>query len=277
MIIAEALDWAVRRLTDSESPRLDAEVLLAALLGVPRSYLRAWPEAALSATTALRFRTLVAERAHGRPVAHLTGEREFWSLPLRVTPATLIPRPDTELLVELALSCIEGCPAPRLLDLGTGSGAIALALAAERPDARVTAVERDIHACAVARGNARALGLGRVGFLVGDWYAPLARRRFDLIAANPPYIAPEEPELHQGDVRFDPLPALLALDNGLEALRWIAGSAPEHLRRPGWLTLEHGCRQGPAVRELLVGAGFTAVATHTDLQGHERVTLGCLE
>lgn len=272
--IQACLRWAAAELTESDSPGLDAEVLLAHLLGAPRSYLRAWPERELADSTLTRFRALVAERAAGRPIAHLVGRREFWSLPLRVTADTLIPRPETEHLVEAALDCLKGRSTPTVLDLGTGSGAIALAIATERPDARIAAVERSARALAVAQGNARALDIDNVRFLLGEWYAPVQAERFDMIVSNPPYIAETEPELRQGDARFDPGEALLADADGLADIGHIVAGAEAHLCADGWLAVEHGYRQGAAVRSLLHSQGFASIDTQRDLQGHERITLG---
>lgn len=274
MTIAEALEWAVRRLQEaSDSPRLDAEVLLAHALGTARSHLYAWPERELDAAAAQRAEALIGRRAEGVPVAYLTGRQEFWSLPLEVNEATLIPRPETELLVELALARLPAAAPCTVLDLGTGTGAIALAIASERPQTTVTAVDVSSEALAVARRNSTRLGLA-VELLQGDWYAPVGDRRFHLIAANPPYIGADEPEPAQGDLRFEPRLALIAEDDGLAALRHIAAQAPLHLESGGWLLVEHGYRQGAACRALFATAGLHDVATARDLQGHERVTLG---
>lgn len=274
MTIAEALEWAVRRLQEtSDSPRLDAEVLLAHALGTSRSHLYAWPERQLDTAAAQRAEALIQRRADGVPVAYLTGQQEFWSLPLEVNEATLIPRPETELLVELALARLPPAAPRTVLDLGTGTGAIALAIASERPQTIVTAVDVSSEALAVARRNSTRLGLA-VELLQGDWYAPVGGRRFDLIAANPPYIGAGEPEPTQGDPRFEPRLALIAEDDGLAALRHIAAQAASHLEPGGWLLVEHGYRQGAACRELFAAAGLHDVITARDLQGHERVTLG---
>lgn len=269
------LDDAARRLTGaSESPRLDAELLLAHALGKPRSHLRAHPESVLVATAAAAFERLVAARLAGEPIAHLTSEREFWSLPLKVSPATLIPRPETELLVELALTCVAPDAALAILDLGTGSGAIALALAHERPRARLTAVDQSAAALQVARENAGRLGLKDMEFLEGSWFEPVASRRFHLIVSNPPYIREGDPHLAQGDLRFEPRRALASGADGLEALRHIIQMAPPHMHAGAKLFLEHGHDQGEAVRRLLQTRGFVHVATHQDLAGHERVSRG---
>ncbi len=253
--------------------RRDAEVLLCHCLGKPRTWLFGWPEAGVDPAAENRFRELLLARARGEPVAYLTGEREFWSLALAVDPATLIPRPDTEILVEWALQC----PLPpnsTVLDLGTGSGAIALALAAERAGWSVTAVDNSAAALGVAQANADRLGLG-VQFLLSDWFRAVRGRRYHLLVANPPYIAPDDPHLRRGDVRYEPPGALVADDAGLADLARIAGDAPAHLHPRGWLLLEHGYQQGEAVRRLLHNAGFEQVRTRADLAGRERVTGGC--
>jgi release factor glutamine methyltransferase len=274
MTIAEALAWASTRLHDaSSSPRLDAEVLLAHACGVSRTHLYTWPEQPLSDGMAARARALVEQRRQGVPVAYLTGQQEFWSLPLAVNAATLIPRPETELLVEQALQRIPPASTRTVLDLGTGSGAIALAVASERPQAAVTALDTSPDALQVAAGNSARLAL-EIELLESDWYSALADRRFDIIVANPPYIGTGEPEPDTGDSRYEPRLALIAADDGLAALRRIILEAPAHLQAGGWLLVEHGYRQGPACRSLFDQAGFVAIETLKDLQGHDRVTLG---
>lgn len=273
MTIAETLAWASARLHDvSSSPRLDAEVLLAHACGVSRTHLYTWPERILPDDAAARARTLIEQRRQGMPVAYLTGQQEFWSLPLTVTTATLIPRPETELLVEQVLRRLPPASARTVLDLGTGSGAIALAVASERPRAAVTALDASADALQVAAGNSARLGL-EIELLQSDWYSAVAGRRFDIIAANPPYIGANEPEPNMGDARYEPRLALIAADDGLAALKRIILEAPGHLHAEGWLLVEHGYRQGPACRTLFAQAGFTAIETLKDLQGHDRVTL----
>lgn len=276
--IATALHAALARLTragaDAGDARLDAEVLLAHALDKPRSHLRAWPERVLTAEQAARYEELVTRRAGGEPVAHILGRREFWSLDLDVTPATLIPRPETELLVELALARIPADAALAVADLGTGTGAIALAVARERPRCRVTATDRSAAALEVARRNAARLGIGGIDFRHGAWYAPLAGRRFDLILSNPPYVRTDDPHLAQGDVRFEPPGALVAGADGLDDLRVIVAGAPAHLHGGGWLLVEHGYDQDGAVAALFHAAGFADVGTVRDLNGQPRVTLG---
>ena len=252
----------------------DADLLLAHALGRSRAWLLAHADDAIAAADATRFQALVERRAAGEPVAYLIGSRGFWTLELAVTPATLVPRPETELLVELALERIPADAEARIADLGTGSGAIALAIARERPRARVVATDASVEALAVARENARRNRIGNVEFRHGDWLQPLAGERFDLIASNPPYIALGDPHLGEGDLRFEPALALSSGSDGLDAIRVIVGAAPSHLRAGGWLLLEHGWQQGEAVRALLRDGGFVDVATERDLEQRERVTLG---
>lgn len=253
---------------------VDAEILLMHVLGKPRSWLFAHGDDRASADTAATFEALVRRRAAGEPVAYLTGQRGFWRFDLAVTPATLIPRPETELLVELALARLPSDRALRVADLGTGSGAIALALALERPRAQVVATDASASALAVARANAAALRLANVGFREGDWWGPLSGERFDLVASNPPYIALGDPHLGEGDLRFEPASALSSGTDGLDAIRAIVARAPAHLKAGAWLLLEHGWDQGAAVRALLTRAGFAEAATRRDLEDRDRVTLG---
>jgi release factor glutamine methyltransferase len=275
--VREALAAATGRLRqlDDTDPRLDSEALLAQVLGCTRAWLYAWPEHRLEAEQSAAFDALVAERARGVPVAHLVGSREFWSLALRVTPDTLIPRPDTEMLVEWALELVPRHGRTRLLDLGTGTGAIALALASEREHAEVTATDRSSAALAVAADNARRLGLPQVRFVGADWLEPFAAdARFDLIVGNPPYVALGDPHLDRGDVAHEPRSALAAGPDGLDDLQRILDSVGNHLAPGGWLLLEHGPDQGAAARALFATAGLTAVETRRDLGARERVTGG---
>lgn len=254
----------------------EAECLLAHALGRGSAWLFAHGDDDVAEADASRFRDLVARRQAGEPVAYLTGRRGFWTLDLAVTPATLIPRPETERLVELALERLPADRAVDVLDLGTGSGAVALALAAERPRARVVAVDASVDALDVARANAARHGLANVECLHGDWFAPVAGRRFDLIATNPPYIAADDPHLARGDLRFEPAAALASGVDGLDDIRTIAAGAPRHLAAGGWLLIEHGLDQGAGVRALLQAAGFVGIATALDLEHRERVSLGRL-
>lgn len=274
MTIDKALADARARIS-SDSARLDAELLLGQVLGKSRTYLYTWPERALTTGERQQFQQLLARREGGEPVAHILGQREFWSLPIQVNNTTLIPRPDTELLVEVALACLEagGAHPGRILDLGTGSGAIALALASELPPWDVVAVDRVEQAVSLAEHNRQQLGITNMSVQRSDWFSCVSGR-FDLIVSNPPYIAAEDPHLHQGDVRFEPHSALVAGSEGLADLAMIIDQAPGFLKDDGWLWLEHGWQQGPAVRELLQGKGYIAVRSEADLGGHERVTGG---
>lgn len=250
--------------------RLEAELLLAQALGVDRAWFFAHADDHPDEARLAGFRALLARRAQGEPVAYILGRRDFWSLPLEVTPATLIPRPETELLVEQALLRVpEG---GRVLDLGTGSGAIALAIASERPDADVTAVDASVAALAVARRNAQRLGLGRVLMTESDWYAALGDRRFDVIVSNPPYVEAGDPHLEQGDLRFEPSSALASGPDGLDDIRRIAHGARRHLTDRGWLLVEHGWNQAASVRDIFIGEGLVDAFTVQDLEARDRVT-----
>lgn len=267
------IDTSLREARSRTAPE-DAEALLAHALGRPRGWLYAHGDDELDPVVAAHFGQLLARRAAGEPVAYLTGRRGFWSLDLQVTPDTLIPRPETELLVELALARLPADRPLRLADLGTGSGAIALALAHERRNAQVIATDASQAALAVARGNASVLELVNVAFRQGNWLAPLAGERFDLIASNPPYIADGDEHLRQGDLRFEPVDALASGADGLDAIRQIARDAGDCLLPGGWLMLEHGWQQGAQVRALLHAAGLVDVATERDLSQHERISFG---
>lgn len=267
------IDASLRQARSHIAPE-DAEALLAHALDRPRSWLYAHGDDELDEQAAARFGGLVQRRASGEPVAYLTGRRGFWSLELQVTPATLIPRPETELLVEIALAQLPHDRPLRVADLGTGSGAIALALAHERRNAQVVATDASRAALEVARGNASRLGLANVEFRHGDWLAPLAGERFDLIASNPPYIAAADEHLNQGDLRFEPAAALASGADGLDAIRRLASGAVACLAPGGWLLIEHGWRQGAQVRALLQQSGLVEIATRRDLSLHERVSFG---
>lgn len=269
---------AAQRLSASESPRRDAEILLGYVSGRPRTFLLAFGETLLSADERERLEALLLRRIQGEPVAYLTGMREFWSLPLEVSSATLIPRPDTECLVEKALTLLPALSdGVEIADLGSGSGAIALALASERPASRVTGVDFSPQAVALAQRNAARLGVSNVTFIQGDWFAPLQGRRFFLIVSNPPYIDADDPHLTQGDVRFEPASALVAAEGGMADIHSIVSQAPAYLQPEGWLLLEHGWRQGDAVRRCLADAGFKQVETLRDYGGNERVSCGRLD
>jgi release factor glutamine methyltransferase len=267
------LKTAVARLTQSDSARRDAEILLGFVTGRARTFLMAFGETLLTQQQQEQLERLLVRRERGEPVAYLIGEREFWSLPLSVSPATLIPRPDTECLVELALERLPSSSC-NILDLGTGTGAIALALASERQDCRVTGVDLQPEAVALAQHNAQKLAIGNVQFLQGSWFAPLTGQTFALIASNPPYIDAADPHLAQGDVRFEPSSALVAQQHGLADLSAIVQQAPQYLQPQGWLLLEHGWQQGESVRALLQAAGFISIATRRDYGDNDRVTFG---
>ncbi len=260
---------------DPADARAEAEILLSHALGKDRTWLFTHGDDPLDAVVAARFEALIARRRAGEPVAYLTGSRGFWRFDLEVTRETLIPRADTECLVEQALARLPNDRTLRMLDLGTGTGAIALALANERPGANVVAVDLSPGAAAVARRNADRLGLAaRVEVREGAWFAPVAGEHFDLIASNPPYIESDDPHLAEGDLRFEPRGALASGADGLDDLRLIVRDAPAHLRPGGWLLVEHGWQQGAAVRALFDAAGFIDIGTERDLEGRDRVTLG---
>ena len=271
--IAEAVKRAALTLEPhSESPRLDAELLLATLLGLPRSALIARGDEPVALNDENAYAELIAKRAGGTPIAYLTGSREFWSLPLNVSPAVLVPRPETELLVERALGLLPREPVCSVLDLGTGSGAIALSLAHERPHWAITAVDISPAALEVAAQNARNLKLLQVEWLLGSWFDAVPAQRFHLIVANPPYIAANDPALTT--LRAEPAAALIAGASGLEALSAIIAQAPAHLYARGWLALEHGITQAPDVTRLLQAQGFDSIRTYSDFSGRPRITLG---
>ncbi|NND44462.1 MAG: peptide chain release factor N(5)-glutamine methyltransferase [Xanthomonadales bacterium] len=273
MTLRGALEQGARKLAGQRSPRLEAEILLAHVLSTPRSFFYANPELELPDGRATAYRAALRRRARGEPIAYITGQREFWSLTLNVTPAVLIPRPETELLVECALAVLDGGVPARVADLGTGSGAVALAIASERSECEVHATDVQAEAIEVAQHNARNLGLERVRFHVGSWLEPL-EGVFDVIVSNPPYVRAGDPHLDEGDCRFEPGIALTDGGDGLAAIREIVQQAPARLAPGGWLMLEHGHDQGDAVRQLFAGGAWSAVETRPDLAGLERVTMG---
>jgi release factor glutamine methyltransferase len=275
MQIRQILDTAVTRLTPtSDTPRLDCELLLTHVLGKDRIYLMTWPEHELSLPQQHAFEALLEQRQTGVPIAYLLQQAEFWSLKLKVTTETLIPRPETELLVEQALELIPHDSQWHIADLGTGSGAIAIALASERPLCRFLAVDINPDTLAVARDNARLYQLENIEFACGSWLQPIAGS-YQMIVSNPPYIAPDDPHLQQGDVRYEPQRALVASQQGLADIETIIQNARPHLTGPGILILEHGYQQAESVRKLLIENGYQQVESHLDLQGHPRITLGC--
>jgi len=271
--VGRLLVEARQRLGASPTAPLEAEILLMHLLQVDRAWLFANREHELPARQSDAFRRLIQRRTHGEPIAYLTGVREFWSLPLRVTPDVLIPRPETELLVETALAFLPPHASWRVADLGTGSGAVAIAIAIERPACEIHATESSAAAIAVARANVDALAKGRVTLHRGSWLEPLSGR-FHLIVSNPPYVAEGDRHLETGDCRFEPRMALTPGPDGMAAIRQIARDAPSHLEPGGLLAFEHGYDQGAAARSLLRELGYCQVATRRDLEGRERVTSG---
>ena len=258
----------------SASARLDAELLLEHVTGLSRTSLRASPERNLPVQAAWSFQQLVKRRLQGEPVAYIRGQQEFWSLLFEVNPAVLIPRPETELVVERALSHIDSNAPAHVVDLGTGSGAIGLSIASERPLAHVTAVDASKPALDVAARNAARLQLANVTLTHGSWFAPLADAKFNLVVSNPPYVGNDDPDLAADVRRYEPALALFSGRNGLDAIELIIKASPQHLREGGWLILEHGWKQAAQVRDLLVRAGFAHVRSHADLAGYERVTEG---
>jgi len=262
---------AARRLPDPASSVLDAQLLLAHALGVTRARVMTELERVPDESASGRFADLIERRAAGEPLAYILGQKEFWSLPLQVGPAVLVPRPETELLIERALT-LRPQASGRAVDLGTGSGAIVLALAMERPRWELSATDVYPEALAMARANAAALNLPQVEFLHGDWFEPLRGRTFDLIVSNPPYVAESDPAMQDPALRYEPRVALTPGSDPLHALRAIIRSAPDHLERGGWLLLEHGAGQAAEVARELVGHGFGSVRSHRDLAGHERIT-----
>lgn len=276
--IATLLRMASQELgKSSPTPRLDAEILLAHVLETPSGHLHAWPERRVEDSKMRLFAQLVAARGKGRPIAHLTGRRDFWSLSLKVNAATLIPRPETELLVEETLRIIPAGAHWYIADLGTGSGAIALSLARERPYCKIVATDISRLALDVARENASNLNITNVEFLEGEWFTPITSRRFGVIVSNPPYIPNDDPHLRAGDVRFEPRLALTGGPDGLAAIRKIVLRAPTHLESGGVMLLEHGYDQAERVRSLLTAAGFTHIHSVNDLAGNSRVTMGRFE
>ncbi|CAM3772939.1 peptide chain release factor N(5)-glutamine methyltransferase [Pseudoalteromonas maricaloris] len=274
--IAQAVAWATSELLPhSESAKLDSEVLLLHIIDKNRTYLFTWPEAELSTLEQQRFEESIARRVTGEPVAHITGQREFWSLPLKVNNSTLIPRPDTETLVEHVLTLSMPNDA-QVLDLGTGTGAIALALASEYPAWQITAVDASVDAVALAKSNQSQLGFKNVSILQSDWFSAVAEQHFDLIVSNPPYIDEADHHLSQGDVRFEPLSALVADDHGYADIFHIIRTAKQHLNSGGYLLLEHGFEQADKIQQFFAEMAYINILTIKDMAGCDRVTLAML-
>ena len=277
--IASLLERALQALTDkskpfkSDSPRLDAEILLAHVLNESRTYLLTWPEKNIASDHSDKFKSLLEQRCEGQPIAYLTGEWEFWSLPIKVNASTLIPRPETELLVELAL---EKCSAKNadVVDLGTGSGAIALALASEHSDWSVLATDASAKALEVASANAETLALDNIEFLFSNWFSAFPDRQFDLIISNPPYIDELDPALEASVINWEPRRALISSLKGLADLEIIIEQAKSFLKVGAWLMVEHGYNQGEALVQLFQQAGYEKINTQRDMSGHDRVTSG---
>jgi len=273
--VSDLLKYSDQLQSTSDSPQLDCELLLCFVLDVDRTWLRTWPEKPVSPSSEAKFCALLEQRIQSKPIAYLVGSRGFWSMDLQVSKDTLIPRPETELLVELALD-LRLPKNSHGLDLGTGTGAIALALATERPDMNFIAVDSQAGAVSLANKNCQALGLSNVNIFQSDWFdsVQLTEDQFDLIVSNPPYISANDPHLQQGDVRYEPKTALVSGVDGLDDLKKIITKSPFHLKPDGWLLLEHGFDQGSEVVRLMTRAGFQKVVTHQDYNQIDRVTLG---
>lgn len=272
--IAQAIAYRGQLAGLSDSADLDTALLLCHCLNRSRSYLYSWPERVLTASEFKQFQALFTRRLAGEPIAHILGSRDFWSLTLAVSPVSLIPRPDTECLVERALEIICELSQPQVLDLGTGTGAIALALASERSDAQLLGVDYLPEAVALAESNRLALGLSNVCFQQSNWFAELPRTQYHLIVSNPPYIDSDDPHLFEGDVRFEPRSALVAADGGMADIKHIVQVAPDYLLAGGVLLLEHGFQQADAVRQVLASRGFSDIDSRRDYGGNERITMG---
>lgn len=283
LTIEQALSWAKEQLSFHsvsddglhDSAAIDSKVLLADCLQREIVYLHTWPETLLDKTQMQRFQEYISKRSSGHPVAHIIGYRDFWSLRLRVTSATLIPRPETELLIEIVLD-LDLTPQSAVLDLGTGTGAIALALASENPNWSITGVDKNSEAITLAKNNAIMQQLERVNFVQSDWFSAMENRQFDLIVTNPPYIEDNNHYLQQGDVRFEPLSALISGADGLDDIRFIISHSKHYLKDRGWLVIEHGYQQSGLVMDILREHGFNQIRSERDLNDLPRVTLGCI-
>ncbi|WP_223669405.1 peptide chain release factor N(5)-glutamine methyltransferase [Kangiella shandongensis] len=270
--IASAIDWAVKQLAASDSAKLDAELLLAYLLDKNRTWLKTWPDHILSQSSFAQFQALIKRRVDGEPVAYILGQQDFWTFTLKVSAATLIPRPETEHVIEYALEQLPVDGAVKVVDLGTGTGAIAMAIASERPGARVWAVDFSEQALAVAEHNRKKYQLNNMVCQQGHWLDDWSHGELDMIVSNPPYIADNDPHLH--DLSYEPQSALVAEDHGLSDIRYITEQAVIYLKPGGWLVFEHGFEQGKPVRQILEQSGFQLVATIKDYAGLARVTVG---
>lgn len=265
---------AYTQLPNSPTAKLDSELLLAKALNKPVSYLYTWPEKLLDEATYNVFNGYITRRQQGEPVAYILGLQGFWSFDLQVSEHTLIPRPDTETLVEVALEHISINETAQILDLGTGTGAIALAIASERSSSQVVGVDFVAEAVSLAMRNQQVLGINNVVFLESNWFAALSGQQFDIIVSNPPYIADDDEHLQQGDVRFEPKTALVSGKEGLDDIGYIIAQAPDYLTAKGWLFFEHGYQQAEAIQQLLKNRGFSSIVTYQDLGGNDRVTGG---
>ncbi len=280
MRIDNALRWAISQLEGGESPSVDAKVLLAHVLNQSQTFLFTWPDKTLSSEQQQQFENAVKKRQSGQPVAYITGQRDFWTLSLNTSPHTLIPSPDTEVLVERVLAwlqqVIQSSPNRKLniCDLGTGTGAIALALAAELPSSRITGVDFLEEAVELATANAKRNSIENAVFVKSDWFSALNEKKFDAIVSNPPYIETASPYLLEGDVRFEPKSALTSGDDGLDDIKHIIKCAPDFLNPQGLLAFEHGFDQAERIQHLLLAAGFIEVSSHKDYGGNDRVTMG---
>ncbi|MDH5302037.1 MAG: peptide chain release factor N(5)-glutamine methyltransferase [Gammaproteobacteria bacterium] len=272
--LASWTHWASAQLANSDSPRLDCELLLCHVLHKDRTYLRTWPEQSLTADQLQQLAELLDRRQQGEPIAYLLGEQAFWTLTLHVSPAVLIPRPETELFIETALQLLSPQQSYRLADLGTGSGAIALALASEFTHSQVIAGDFSAAAVAIAEHNRQQLQLDNCGIRLGSWFEIFTDETFDLIASNPPYIDQHDPHLQTSVRHYEPASALFSDQQGFADLEFIIRTAPNYLNHNGWLLLEHGWQQAPEVRQLMLQNQFGEVASIKDLAGHERLTLG---
>ncbi len=276
MQIVEALKNAQQQLNLFDSAKLDAEILLCSVLNCERPYVYAHPEQELSNKEIGSFNKLIPLRAEGQPVAHLINNKEFWSLSLHVTKDTLIPRPETEFLVEEVLNIIPSDLNKKILDMGTGSGAIAIAIASERPLASLTATDNSDAAIKVAKQNADAHKIENIKFIKADWFENENIKTYDLIVSNPPYIENNDPHLEQGDVRYEPISALASGKDGLDDLRIIIRESKDHLSQQGWLLVEHGYNQGEAVKQLFIENGYVSLSTLKDYSGNDRISIGQL-